>query len=325
MATTDKKLTQLIINTLTAEQYQDAEINEDEIYLVEDDSYTNEEIDALIAQAGGSGKQDKITGAATTITDTNLTADRVVVSNSNGKIDISSVTSTELNYMSGVTSNIQTQLNGKQATITGAASSITINNLTADRAVVADNEGKITVSPITSTELSYLDGVTSNIQTQLTARANVDLSNLSTIGQSKLDAKQDKITGGASTIAASNLTSSRALVSDTSGKVSVSAVTSTELSYLDGVTSGIQTQLNAKALKSELPTVANNSSIGLVKPDNDSIKIDSNGVITANGLKTNNTSNNITLQAWVGTKAQYEQQYSSGSIPSNMLCIITDD
>src|SRR5690554_3055905 len=58
---------------------------------------------------------------------------------------------------------------------------------------------------------------------------------------------QPVITGGASTITSSNLTASRALISNSSGKVAVSAVTSTELGYLDGVTSAIQTQLNGKA------------------------------------------------------------------------------
>ena len=43
-----------------------------------------------------------------------------------------------------------------------------------------------------------------------------------------------------------DLTASRALVSDGSGDVSVSAVTSTEVGYLDGVTSAIQTQIDAK-------------------------------------------------------------------------------
>ncbi|EGW39150.1 hypothetical protein DOT_2883, partial [Desulfosporosinus sp. OT] len=56
--------------------------------------------------------------------------------------------------------------------------------------------------------------------------------------------KQPAITGGASTIASSNLTASRALVSDASGKVAVSSVTSTQLGYVSGVTSAIQTQLN---------------------------------------------------------------------------------
>ena len=51
-----------------------------------------------------------------------------------------------------------------------------------------------------------------------------------------------------------NLTASRALVSDTNGDVSVSAVTSTEIGYLDGVTSGIQTQLDGKASSSYVPT-----------------------------------------------------------------------
>ena len=43
------------------------------------------------------------------------------------------------------------------------------------------------------------------------------------------------------------LTASRALISDSAGKVAVSPVTSTELGYLDGATSNIQAQLNAKA------------------------------------------------------------------------------
>ena len=44
-----------------------------------------------------------------------------------------------------------------------------------------------------------------------------------------------------------DLTVSRALVSDSNGDVSVSAVTSTEIGYLDGVSSAIQTQLDNKA------------------------------------------------------------------------------
>jgi len=58
---------------------------------------------------------------------------------------------------------------------------------------------------------------------------------------------QAAITGGASTITTSNLTANRALLSDGSGKVAVSATTNTELGYLSGVTSAIQTQLSGKA------------------------------------------------------------------------------
>lgn len=74
--------------------------------------------DSLEAQikAVSDSKQNTITGAATTITDSNLTASRALVSNSSGKVGVSFVTSTELGYLDGVTSNVQTQLNNKSDT-----------------------------------------------------------------------------------------------------------------------------------------------------------------------------------------------------------------
>ena len=188
-----------------------------------------------------SNKQANITGAATTITSNDLTESRALVSNASGKVAVSSITSTELGYLNGVTSNVQTQLNGKQASITGAATTITSSDLTASRALVSNASGKVAVSSATSTELGYLSGVTSNVQTQL-------------------NGKQASITGGASTITSSNLTASRALVSNSSGKVAVSSATSTELGYLSGVTSNIQTQLNGKQTTSNLVTSLSASS-----------------------------------------------------------------
>jgi hypothetical protein len=58
-------------------------------------------------------KQDTITGAATTVVSSNLTPSRVVVSNGGGKLDVAVTTTTEIGYVNGVTSNIQTQLNAK--------------------------------------------------------------------------------------------------------------------------------------------------------------------------------------------------------------------
>ena len=77
-----------------------------------------------------------------------------------------------------------------------------------------------------------------------------------------LGSKQDKITGGASTIADDNLTANRALVSDGNGKVAVSNVTATELGYLDGVTSNVQTQLDKKL--ESAPVTSVNSKTGTV-------------------------------------------------------------
>ena len=66
-------------------------------------------------------------------------------------------------------SAIYTALSGKQATITGGASTIVSSNLTANRALISNGSGKVAVSSVTSTELGYLSGVSSNIQTQLNA------------------------------------------------------------------------------------------------------------------------------------------------------------
>lgn len=60
----------------------------------------------------------------------------------------------------------------------------------------------------------------------------------------QIQKKQDTITGGASSIAKSNLTGGRALISDSNGKVGVSSATSTELSYLSGLGSNAQKQLD---------------------------------------------------------------------------------
>ncbi len=101
----------------------------------------------------------------------NLTASRALYSDSNGDVTVSDVTSTELGYLDGVSSAIQTQLDAKQATITGSATTIDTESLTASRAVISNSSQKIAVSDVTDTELGYLDGVSSAIQTQLDAKA----------------------------------------------------------------------------------------------------------------------------------------------------------
>jgi len=87
-------------------------------------------------------------------------------------LDGVTATTAEINYVDGVTSAIQTQIDSKQATITGAATSIVSSNLAVSRAVVSDGSGKVAVSAVTGTELGYLSGVTSAIQTQLNAKAS---------------------------------------------------------------------------------------------------------------------------------------------------------
>jgi len=155
----------------------------------------------------------------------NLTVSRALVSDGSGDVSVSAVTATEIGYLDGVSSAIQTQIDSKQATIDSS------NRLNAN--LVGDGS-------IDNTEFGYLNGVSAAIQTQL-------------------DSKQATLTGGATTIASSNLTVSRALQSNGSGKVEVSDVTTTELGYLDGVSSAIQTQLDTKTT----PAFAVSSAIAL--------------------------------------------------------------
>ena len=176
------------------------------------------------------------------------------------KIADGTISDTEFQYLNGVSSSIQTQLDAKNATITGSASTIDTESLTANRAVISNGSQKIAVSDVTSTELGYLDGVSSNVQTQL-------------------DAKQATITGAATTIDTEDLTASRALTSNGSGKVEVSAVTSTELGYLDGVSSAIQTQLDAKqSSDAQLTDIA-----GLTPTDSNFIVGDGSNFVTETG------------------------------------------
>jgi hypothetical protein len=113
-----------------------------------------------------------LSSAGSIIESAAITASRALVSDASGIPIASATTSTELGYVSGVTSAIQTQFSGKQDTITGAATTITSANLTVSRAVVSDATGKIVVSTVTSTEVGYLSGVTSAIQTQINSKQN---------------------------------------------------------------------------------------------------------------------------------------------------------
>jgi hypothetical protein len=89
---------------------------------------------------------------------------------------------------------------------------------------------------------AYEHSITSNVHITSEERTKWDSTATELEGvKTTLESKQASITGGASTITSSNLTANRALISNGSGKVAVSAVTSTELGYLDGVTSSIQT------------------------------------------------------------------------------------
>lgn len=215
-----------------------------------------------------------INGAASTIKDDDLTQNRAVISNADGKIAVSDVTSTELGYLDGVTSSIQTQLNNKvekqSTSITAATKTkITYNSdglVTAGADLVASDIPDLSATYITMTQKGTSNGVatlnangliptnqlpsaTTTTQGAVIVDSTLSSSSANPVQNSAiytaLGNKQDTITGAASTITSSNITSSVVLVSDASGKVAASDTTTTELSYLNGATSNIQDQIDA--------------------------------------------------------------------------------
>ncbi len=136
-------------------------------------------------------------------------------------LDGATLTVTELNYVDGVTSSIQTQLDAKLpkagGTMSGAIEMGT-NKITGLGAPTNAND---------AATKTYVDGVITNLVdgapdllntlNELAAAINDD-ANYSTTLTTALGNKQDKVSG----------------------------VSDTEIGYLDGVTSAIQTQINAK-------------------------------------------------------------------------------
>lgn len=82
---------------------------------------------------------------------------------------IGDVSSTELAYVNGVTSAIQTQLDGKLESSTASTTYAPLSGPTFTGTVVLPNT--TSVGDVSGTELSYVNGVTSAIQTQLDAKA----------------------------------------------------------------------------------------------------------------------------------------------------------
>ena len=128
------------------------------------------------------GKQAVITGAASTITNSYLTGNRAMVSNNSGKVAVSAVTSTELSYLSGVTSAVQTQLDGKQASSVGwgvpdYSAGVSISSLP----YTAPNKGVVIICGLVANEyfvVSVNNGIVwsldSNANIVVSARINVD-------------------------------------------------------------------------------------------------------------------------------------------------------
>lgn len=127
-------------------------------------------------------------------------------------------TQTEANYIVGVTSPIQAQINSKGAIAGQTWTGAHVFGGTATLPAAT------TIGAVTAAELAHLSGVTSPIQTQFAAKASLSGATY---------------TGAHDYSGASSVTLPAA--------TSIGSITSTELGYVDGVTAPIQGQLDGKA------------------------------------------------------------------------------
>lgn len=195
---------------------------------------------------------------------------------------------------------------------------------TSTKVARADHVHPTDTSRAAQTDLDALETVVNGKASASHTHAISDITNL----QTSLDAKQATITGGASTIASSNLTASRALISNSSGKVAVSAVTSTELGYLDGVTSAIQTQLDGKAATSHgnhVPTTQTANNAKFLRNDNTWQTVTPSNIGAATSGHTH-----ISLSGWSDTRSvdtipnDYNSKFAVSGLKSNATIGISD-
>lgn len=184
--------------------------------------------------------------------------------------NISGVNATTFSYIANLTSDAQTQLNTLTSNLSsGLALKANIASPTFTGTVTIPTPftiGAVSVTA-TGTELNYVAGVTSAIQTQLNTKITASSTDTLTNKTFDADGTGNSITNienadikAAAAIDVNKLaatTASRALVSDGSGFISAATTTATEIGYVNGVTSAIQTQLNAKqASDAELTALA---------------------------------------------------------------------
>jgi hypothetical protein len=167
-----------------------------------------------------------ITGGASTIATSNLDTSKALNSNSSGKVVANITTATELAYLSGVTSNVQTQLDGKGPSYT---------------------LGSVSSSP---TSVMTITGSGAPVNGSLTFTINQSSSTangyLSSTDWTTFNNKGNRIVGSPN----------QAVSTGSTSQFVASITTATELAYLSGVSSNVQTQLDGKAPSFTLGTVS---------------------------------------------------------------------
>ena len=111
-------------------------------------------------------------GFETDLTTVDPTADRTIrLPNASGTIVLQDSTDTLTNKSIDSDNNTITNIVNANIKAGAAIAFSKMADLTASRALVSDSNGDVSISDVTSTEIGHLDGVSSNVQSQLDAKA----------------------------------------------------------------------------------------------------------------------------------------------------------
>ena len=203
------------------------------------------ELNILDGVTATTAELNKLAGVTATSAEINALAGLTSTAAELNILDGATLSVTELNYVDGVTSAIQTQLNNKQAVVANVSDTEIgyLDGVTS--AIQTQINGKqATVLNVSDVEIGYLDGVTSSIQTQIDTKApSASPTFTGTVTLPSGAVTSTMILDG--TILNADINASAAI--DWT-KIGISStVSSTEIGYVDGVTSAIQTQLDAKS------------------------------------------------------------------------------
>ena len=206
-----------------------------------------------------------LTKSGSTITLNGSDGSETSVTDSNTTYSLSSfgvtATATELNYMDGVTSNVQTQLNGKAASSHSHNTASTsaagfLRQLNGSTSNYLRGDGTWATPP--NTTYSNMSGASTS------AAGKAGLVPAPAAGAANRYLRSDGTwavppdTNTTYTLGSFGITATAAELNKLDGVTA----TATEINYLDGVTSNIQTQLNGKAASSHTHNYAGSSSAG---------------------------------------------------------------
>ena len=224
---------------------------------------------------------------------------------------VSGVSDTEIGYLDGVTSAIQTQMDAKAplasptftGTVTLPSGTVTSTMIldgtiaTADIADSAVTSAKIANDTIVNADINSAAAIAlSKLATDPLARANHTGSQTASTISDFNEAAQDAIGGILGTGLTYNDASNTITVDSTNIQLRVTGVTDTEIGYLDGVTSAIQTQIDTKLASATASTTYAPLAAPAFTGTATAVNLTISGDLTVNGTTTNLNSTNLVIE-----------------------------